>query len=186
MTSINPSKRSVPLAMLLAMSLSVVAGVPALTTGPLGNRPVVAETDAGTFVRVSSLKKATKATNLSISRLGISMSIREGVLGGSISTRYAYHYPTTSWPGGHSNTYLYAHAQRGAFLNLKYARKGDILTLRLSTGYYVKYKVIGIASVPWNQGKWVMPTSYDRITLQTCLGNTATSPRLIVTAVPAY
>ena len=174
------------MAALLAVSLSVVAGVPALTTGPFGNTPVVAETDAATYVRVSSLTKATKATSLAISRLGISMSIREGVLGGSISTRYAYHYPTTSWPGGGSNSYFYAHAQRGAFLNLKYARKGDILTMRLSTGYYVKYKVIGIASVPWNQGKWVMPTSYERITLQTCLGNTATSNRLIVTAVPAY
>ena len=174
------------MAALLAVSLTVVAGVPTLTTGPFGNSPVVAEADAGTYVRVSSLTKATKATSLAISRIGISMPIREGVIGAPISTRYAYHYPTTSWPGGGSNAYFYAHAQKGAFLNLKYARKGDILTVRLSTGYYVKYKVIGVASVPWNEGKWVMPTSYDRITLQTCLGNSATSPRLIVTAVPAY
>src|SRR6188472_3406548 len=120
MTPNARSARSLPMAALLAVILSVVAGVPALTTGPFGSTPLVAETDAGTFVRVSSLTKATKATSLAISRLGISMSIREGVLGGSISTRYAYHYPTTSWPGGRSNSYFYAHAQSGAFLNLKY------------------------------------------------------------------
>lgn len=114
------------------------------------------------------------------------MQIRNGVIGRAISTRYAYHYPTTSWPGGHSNTCLHAHAQRGAFLNLKKARKGDLLILRLSTGRYVKYKVSGVYSVAWNAGKWVMPTSSERITLQTCLGRTSASRRLIVTAVPAY
>ena len=114
------------------------------------------------------------------------MPIRKGVIGDPISARYAYHYPTTSWPGGKSNTYLYAHAQPSAFLNLKNARKGDLVILRLSTGRYVKYKVSGVYSVAWNAGKWVMPTTSERITLQTCLGRTQTSRRLVVTAVPAY
>ncbi len=186
MTPIARPSRSVPLAALLALTLSGVAAAPNLTTGPLGETPVVTEATGATYVRVSSLKTATRATSISISRLGISMPIRNGVIGGYISRSYAYHYPTTSWPGGHSNTYLYAHAQAGAFLNLKYARKGDIVVLRLTTGYYVKYKIVGIASVAWNDGHWVMPTSIERITLQTCLGNTATSRRLVITTVPAY
>jgi Sortase (surface protein transpeptidase) len=170
----------------LALTLAFVTGVPELTTGPFGNTPLVAQATALTYVRVSSLKTRTRATNIYIPRRGISMPIRNGVIGATVSTRYAYHYPTTSWPGGHSNTYLYAHAQRGAFLNLKYARRGDLVILRLSTGRYVKYKVTGVYSVAWNAGKWVMPTSSERITLQTCLGNTRTSRRLIVIAVPAY
>jgi len=113
------------------------------------------------------------------------MSIRNGVLGAAISRRYAYHYPTTSWPGGRSNTYFYAHAQVGAFLNLKYARNGDLLLLRLANGRYVKFKVTGKYSVAWNNGRWVMPTKSEQITLQTCLGN-KTSRRLIVIAVRAY
>lgn len=178
--------RSIRLAGLLALTLSLVAGVPELTMAPFSSTPVVAQVTGLSYVRVSSLKTRTRATSISIPRLRISMSIRNGVIGATISTRYAYHYPTTSWPGGHSNTYLYAHAQRSAFLNLKYARRGDLVILRLTTGRYVKYKVTGVYSVAWNAGKWVMPTSSERITLQTCLGRTSTSRRLIVIAVPAY
>ena len=178
--------RSIRLAGLLALSLSFAAAIPELTTAPLGSTPVVAPVAALSYVRVSSLTTPTRATSIAIPRLRIAMPIRGGVLGATISPRYAYHYPTTSWPGGHSNTYLYAHAQRGAFLNLKYARKGDLVIVRLATGQYVRYKVTLVASVAWNAGQWVMPTSSERITLQTCLGQSRTSRRLIVTAVPAY
>jgi Sortase (surface protein transpeptidase) len=178
--------RSIRLAGLLALSLSFAAGIPELTTAPLGNTPVVAPVAALSYVRVSSLKTPTRATSISIRRLRISMPIRGGVLGATISSRYAYHYPTTSWPGGRSNTYIYAHARYGAFLNLQRARKGDLVILRLATGRSVKYKVTGIYSVAWNTGRWVLPTSSERITLQTCLGRSRTSRRLIVTAVPAY
>lgn len=174
------------LAGLLALALSLAAGVPGLTTGPLGDSPVVSAVAATSYSRVSGLRGPTRVTTISIPRLRIRMSIRNGVLSAAISRRYAYHYPTTSWPGGRSNTYFYAHAQVGAFLNLKYARKGDLMLLRLTTGRYVKYKVIGKYSVAWNDGRWVMPTKSERITLQTCLGYTKTSRRLIVIAVPAY
>jgi len=168
----------------LAIVLTLLAGVPTLTTGPFGNTPLVAQAAARTYVPVSSLGGKTRATYMYMPRLGISMPIKKGVLGEPISTRYAYHYPTTSWPGGGSNTYLYAHAQAGAFLKLKYARVGDVLNMRLKTGDFVRYKVTKIKKVDWNAGKWVLPTSSERITLQTCLGNTRTSPRLIVIAKP--
>jgi LPXTG-site transpeptidase (sortase) family protein len=146
--------------------------------------PVAAATSV--YSRISSLHGATRATTVSIPRLGISLPILNGVLSAVISKRYAYHYPGTSWPGGGSNTYLYAHAQIGAFVNLKNARIGDLVTLRLSTGRYVKYKVSAKYNVAWNDDRWLLPTTSERITLQTCLGPYTTSRRLIVIAVPAY
>ena len=41
-----------------------------------------------------------------------------GALGAPIAEHVAYRYPGTSWPGGHSNMYLYGHARVGTFLNL--------------------------------------------------------------------
>jgi len=180
--------RTLPLAGLLALALSLAAGVPGLTNGPLGDSPVAASVAAASspYSRVSSLHAPTRATTVAIPRLGISLPIVNGTANGVISRRYAYHYPGTSWPGGGSNTYLYAHAQVGAFVNLKYARIGDLVTLRLSTGRYVKYKVSAKYNVAWNDDRWLLPTSSERITLQTCLGPYTTSRRLIVVAVPAY
>lgn len=175
--------RTVAVAVVLALALSGTAGTPSGPGGPLGG---VESAQALTYVRVSSLGRATRASTISIPRLGISLTVREGVLNRPISTRYAYHYPSTSWPGGRSNTYIYAHAQSGAFLKLKYARIGDIVRIRLATGRYVKYKVNGIRRVAWNDLRWLRPTKSERITLQTCLGNTKYAKRLIVTAVPAY
>lgn len=177
--------RTVLVAAIAALSLSGAAGLPS-GPGSFGGSGGVATAQAVTYVRVSSLGRPTRATAISIQRLGISMPIREGSFTGTISTRYAYHYPSTSWPGGRSNTYIYAHAQAGAFLKLRYARIGDIVTFRLYTGRYVKYRVNGVRSVAWNDLRWLRATSTERITLQTCLGNTKYSKRLIVTAVPAY
>lgn len=177
-----------PAAGVLALALSFAAGVPGLTSGPLGDTSVVASVAASSipYSRVSSLKAPTRATSLSIPRLGINMPIRNGVLNAVISRQYTYHYPGTSWPGGGSNTYLYAHAQVGAFVDLKYARMGDLITLHLSNGKYVTYKVTAMHSIAWNDDRWLLPTSSDRLTLQTCLGPNVTSPRLVVIAVPAY
>ena len=188
MKSLSGRLGAIPLAGVLAVALTVIAGTPGMTTGPFGDAALVAPAAAASpvYTRVSSLHSATRATNVAIPRLGINMPIRNGVLNGVISRQYAYHYPGTSWPGGGSNTYLYAHAQVGAFVDLKYARIGDIVKLRLSTGRYVKYKVTAIHSIAWNDDRWLLPTSSDRITLQTCLGPSVKSRRLVVIAVPAY
>jgi LPXTG-site transpeptidase (sortase) family protein len=176
------------LAGLLALALSFAAGAPGLTMGPLGNSPLVAPAAAASsiYTRVSSIGPPTRATSMSIPRLGITVPIKSGVLGAAISRLYAYHYPGTSWPGGGSNSYFYAHAQVGAFVNLKYARVGDLVTLRLSTGRYVKYKVTMKRSIAWNDDRWLLPTRTERITLQTCLGPYLKSLRFVVVAVPAY
>lgn len=182
----SPSHRvRVGLAAALAFSLLGAISFPGSGSGPLSTPAA----SALTYVRVASLGPATRADWLKLGRLGISMGIRNGILGLSpsqISTRYAFHYPGTSWPGGGSNTYLYAHARSGAFLKLKYAVRGDIITMRLATGAWVKYRVTGKYNVAWNAGIWVFPTSYERITLQTCLGSGPTARKLMVVAVPAY
>jgi LPXTG-site transpeptidase (sortase) family protein len=180
------STSTLRLAGVLALALSFAAGVPGLTTGPLGSSPVVSSVQATTYSRVSSLNGPTRATTIAVPRLGIRLPIKNGVVGAAISRRYAYHYPSTSWPGGDSNSYFYAHAQTGAFVNLKNIRRGDLVTLRLANGKSVKYKVTTKFRVAWNDGRWVMPTSSERISLQTCTGPNKHSPRLIVLAVPAY
>jgi LPXTG-site transpeptidase (sortase) family protein len=183
MSSHTRGLRALTVAAILAAGLSG-ADLSSTALAPLVGR--VQSASAVTYTRVSSIGPATRATRISIPRLKIAMPIRSGVLGGTISRSYAYHYPGTSWPGGGSNTYLYAHGQAGAFLNLKYARVGDQITLRLVTGRYVRYRVTIVRSVAWNDLRWLRPTTRERITLQTCLGNTKTARRLIVVAVPAY
>jgi LPXTG-site transpeptidase (sortase) family protein len=143
-----------------------------------------ATADARTYVKVSSLTKATKVDKVVVSRVNISLPVRKGVIGGTVLERVAYHYPGTSWPGGGSNTYFYAHARAGSFLNLKYMRAGDIVRLRLVSGVWVRYKVTIVKRVRWNDGKWTLLTSSERLTLQTCTGNTKTADRLVVVAVP--
>lgn len=142
--------------------------------------------DAYTYIYkpVAGLPGATKVDRIVISRVGINIPIRNGVIGARILERIAYHYPGTSWPGGHSNTYFYAHARVGSFLNLKYMRAGDIIRLHLVTGGWVRYKVTAVKRVRWNDGSWTLLTSRERLTLQTCTSYYVTANKLVVVAVP--
>ena len=140
--------------------------------------------DARTYVPVSSLPGKTKVDRVVVSRVNINLPIRKGVIGGTVRDGIAYHYPGTSWPGGGSNTYLYAHARAGSFLNLKKMREGDIVRLHLVTGGWVRYKVIKVKRVRWNDGRWTLLTASEKLTLQTCTGNTKTADRLVVRAKP--
>lgn len=174
-----------PVRMVIAAILSFALIAPLSLAGPFG----APRASAVTYVKVSSLTRQTVANWIKLPRLGISLGVREGnpyLKSYQISSRYAYHYPGTSWPGSGHNTYIYGHAQYGAFAKLKYARIGDIITLRLVTGYWVKYKVTGKYNVAWNAVSWVYPTTRERLTLQTCLGAGKYARKLIVTAVPAY
>ena len=95
----------------------------------------------------SSLAGKTKVNRVVVSRVKIDMPVRKGVIGGTVRERIAYHYPGTSWPGGNSNTYLYAHARAGSFLNLKKMRPGDIVRLHLVSGGWVRYMVTKVKRV---------------------------------------
>jgi LPXTG-site transpeptidase (sortase) family protein len=174
-----------PVRLVIAAILSFALVAPLSLSAPFA----APRATALTYVRVSSLTRNTPANWIKIPRVGISLPIREGnpyLSPSQISSRYAYHYPGTYWPGGRSNTFLYAHARTGAFLKLKYVVKGDLITVRLATGAWVKYRVTGKYNVAWNATSWILPTSSERLTLQTCLGWTRYARKLIVTAVPAY
>ena len=140
--------------------------------------------DGSTYTSVSSLAGATRADRLVISRVGINVPIRNGLLEAPIAERVAYRYPGTSWPGGHSNTYLYGHARVGTFLNLKYMPVGDIVQPHLATGAWVRYRVTIVRRVPWNDGRWTFDTPSERLTLQTCTSWYSTADKIVVVAVP--
>jgi LPXTG-site transpeptidase (sortase) family protein len=140
--------------------------------------------DAYTYRTVASLTGATRVDKVVVSRVGISLPIRNGVIGGTIREHVAYHYPGTSWPGGGTNTYLYGHARAGTFLNLKYMRAGDIVRLHLVSGRWVRYKVTAVKRVAWNDGRWTLLTSRERLTLQTCTSYYRTADKIVVIAVP--
>ena len=142
--------------------------------------------DAYTYVYkpVAGLPAATRVDRIVISRVGINLPIRNGVIGARVYERIAYHYPGTSWPGGHSNTYLYGHARTGTFINLKYMRAGDIIRLHLITGGWVRYEVTAVKRVRWNDGRWTLLTSSERLTLQTCTSYYRTADKIVVVAVP--
>ena len=175
MTTNRPHLRLPRRLPVLLIALVVVGSFAAATPGG---------TDGRTYVPVSSLPGETKVDRVVVSRVNIDMPVRKGVIGGTVRERIAYHYPGTSWPGGNSNTYLYAHARAGSFLNLKKMRPGDIVRLHLVSGGWVRYKVTKVKRVAWNDGKWTLLTSSEVLTLQTCTGNTKTADRLVVRAKP--
>jgi LPXTG-site transpeptidase (sortase) family protein len=164
------------LAMLAMLATLVLVGSFAAATP--------ASSDGSTYVSVASLAGPTRADRVVVSRVGINVPIRNGVLDAPIAEHVAYRYPGTSWPGGHSNMYLYGHARVGTFLNLKDMRVGDIVQVHLVTGAWVRYRVTIVRRVPWNDGSWTLLTSTERLTLQTCTSWYTTADKIVVVAVP--
>ncbi len=148
--------------------------------------PTAADGYTYRYKTVAGLSGPTRVDRVTIDRVGINVPIRNGVVGGKIVERVAYHYPGTSWPGGHSNTYLYGHARVGTFLNLWKVRVGDIVRLHLVGGYWLRYKVTTVRKVAWNDVRWTFLTSSERLTLQTCTSYYSTAPKFVVVAVPLH
>ena len=126
-----------------------------------------------------------QANRIIIARLGIDLAIVEGD-GIDAPLGKVAHFPSTAWPGGGTNIYIYGHARTGMFIRLWDARVGDTVTLDLvdgTTRAYVVTKVL--PSVPWDAVQYLEPTPTEQLTLQTCTSYYPTSPRFIVIAVPA-
>jgi LPXTG-site transpeptidase (sortase) family protein len=124
------------------------------------------------------------ATGLRLDRLGIDVPLVEGD-GVTVPDGAAAHYPGTAWPGEGSNTYLYAHARAGHFLELWQVRTGDLLELDLADGGEAAYRVTHIEPLAeWDALQYLAPTRTERLTLQTCLTYDDTAPRFIVIAEP--
>jgi LPXTG-site transpeptidase (sortase) family protein len=125
-----------------------------------------------------------RANRVLIARLGIDLAIVEGD-GIDAPMGKAAHYPGSAWPDAGSNTYIYAHAQDGMFLNLWQAELGDIIELDLVDGSTRTYVVTQVLpKVPWDAVEYVEPTATEQLTLQTSTSYYSTAPRFIVIAVP--
>jgi LPXTG-site transpeptidase (sortase) family protein len=130
-------------------------------------------------------EQGIQADRIRISRLSIDLPIVEGD-GIEAPIGKAAHYPSSAWPGGGSNIYLYGHARTGMFINLWQARVGDTIELDLVDGTMRTYVVTQVLpKVPWDAMEYLDPTATEQLTLQTSTSYYATAPRFIVIAVPA-
>jgi LPXTG-site transpeptidase (sortase) family protein len=122
------------------------------------------------------------AVGLRMDRLGIDLPIVEGD-GVTVPEGAAAHYPGTAWPGEGSNTYVYAHAREGHFLELWQVRTGDLVEMDMADGSVAEYRVSQVLPlVEWDALERLAPTPEEILTLQTCLSYEETAPRFVVIA----
>jgi len=127
---------------------------------------------------------------IKIARLGIDLPIVEGDLERDAVRQetpenVALHLPGTAIPGDGSNTYIYAHARRGMFLNLWSAREGDEVVVLTPSGRELRYVVSEVhPRVDPTDISWVARTAGERLTLQTSTGPNPGDPRFVVVALP--
>jgi LPXTG-site transpeptidase (sortase) family protein len=122
------------------------------------------------------------AIGVRLDRLGIDLPLVEGD-GVTVPEGAAAHYPGTAWPGEGSNTYVYAHAREGHFLELWQVRTGDVVDVDLADGSVARYRVSEILpTVAWDAIEMLAPSSTEILTLQTCLTYDVTAPRFVVIA----
>jgi LPXTG-site transpeptidase (sortase) family protein len=141
-------------------------------------------TTAGSSTHPSPGRSGTVAVRVAIPRLGIDLPIVEGD-GMAAPMDRAAHFPGTAWPDAGSNTYLYAHAQEGMFVRLWEAKVGDEVRLTLVNAQKRCFRVTEVVPVvAWNDTSFLMPTSGERLTLQTSTSYTPTAPRFVVIALP--
>ena len=126
-----------------------------------------------------------QANRIRIDRLGINLAIVEGD-GIDAPLGKVAHFPSSAWPGGGTNIYIYGHARTGMFIRLWDARAGDTVALGLVDGTTRTYLVTRILPrVPWDAVQYLDPTPTEQLTLQTCTSYYPTAPRFVVIAVPA-
>jgi LPXTG-site transpeptidase (sortase) family protein len=159
--------------------------VPVVPTASLQIAGGSANSEASPSAFAGSPAQGIRADRIRISRLSIDLPIVEGD-GIEAPIGKAAHYPSSAWPGGGSNTYLYGHARTGMFINLWQARVGDTIELDLVDGTMRTYVVTQVLpKVPWDAMEYLDPTATEQLTLQTSTSYYATAPRFIVIALPA-
>ena len=122
------------------------------------------------------------ATGIRMERLGIDLPLVEGD-GYHVPEAAVGHYAGTAWPGEGSNTFLYAHAREGLFLELWQVRRGDRVEVDMADGSIASYTVSDIHPVvAWDALEYLAPTDREILTLQTCLTYEETAPRFVVIA----
>jgi LPXTG-site transpeptidase (sortase) family protein len=157
--------------------------LPLVTVAPTASGP-----DAGPSATPPSPSPAPeagiRANRIRIARLGIDLAVVEGD-GIDAPIGKAAHYPSSAWPDGGSNIYIYGHARVGMFLPLWQVRLGDTVELDLVDGTARTYVVTEILpKVPFDAVKYLKPTPTEQLTLQTSTSYYATAPKFVVITVP--
>ncbi len=128
---------------------------------------------------------------IKISRLAIDLPLAEGdierdAVRQQTPENFAFHLPGTALPGDAGNSYFYAHARRGMFLELWNAREGDEVVITTPDARELRFVVSEVhPRVDPTDVSWAGPTTGARLTLQTSTGPNPGDPRLVVIALPA-
>jgi LPXTG-site transpeptidase (sortase) family protein len=161
-----------------AVAAATASPSPSQTGGPVSSAPTATPTPIPDGYRVR------------IARLAIDLPVVEGDLERDAvrletPDNVALHLPGSAIPGDGSNTYIYAHARRGMFLNLWSAREGDQVVIVTPSGAELRYVVSEVhPQVDPTDVSWVARTAGERLTLQTSTGPNPTDPRFVVIALP--
>jgi LPXTG-site transpeptidase (sortase) family protein len=198
-----PVNRWAPAASVLALciGLILIIGVrpaaPAAVLPPAVAAATTSPSPSQTGSASASVPTATPTPaipdgyRIKIARLGIDLPIVEGDLERDAVRQetpenVALHLPGTAIPGDGSNTYIYAHARRGMFLNLWSAREGDEVVVMTPSGRELRYVVSEVhPRVDPTDISWVARTAGERLTLQTSTGPNPGDPRFVVVALPS-
>jgi LPXTG-site transpeptidase (sortase) family protein len=175
---LRPAPQTAVLPPALAAATSSPAPTPTLA-GP-SERPAATPTPA-----------LPAGYRIKIPRLAIDLPLEEGdvardAVRQETPENVALHLPGTALPGDRGNSYIYAHARRGMFLNLWSAREGDEVVITAPDGHQLRYVVSEVhPRVDPSDVSWVAATPTERLTLQTSTGPAPGDPRFVVVALPA-
>jgi sortase family protein len=204
-----------PVASLFALALVVMAGV-ILLSGPAEHAPpmiprqsalvAVATPEVGLDdIRLPDTRQApptptvrplaVTGLHIVVPRLAISLPLEIGDpsrdvpragFAGATPENVALVYPGSRNIGDNGNTYIYAHARVGMFLDLWNARIGDAVLIQTDDGALVRAYTVGVivARADPSDTSWLDASGRERLTLQTSTGPRPEDPRFIVIAYP--
>jgi len=168
----------------LPVSLAPGTGSP-VPSGTASGAPPQSASPGPSAPSTAGGEPGIQANRIKIDRLGIDLAIIQGD-GIDAPIGKAAHYPSSAWPGGGSNIYIYGHARTGMFIRLWDARVGDTVQLGLVDGTSRTYVVTKVLpTVPWDAVQYLEPTPTEQLTLQTSTSYYPTAPRFVVIALPA-
>jgi sortase A len=168
----------------LPVSLAPGTGSP-VPSGTESGAPLQSASPGSPSPSTAGAEPGIQANRIKIDRLGIDLAIIQGD-GIDAPIGKAAHYPSSAWPGGGSNIYIYGHARTGMFIRLWDARVGDTVQLGLVDGTSRTYVVTKVLpTVPWDAVQYLGPTPTEQLTLQTSTSYYPTAPRFVVIALPA-
>jgi LPXTG-site transpeptidase (sortase) family protein len=135
---------------------------------------------------VSAFSTSDVPASIDIPKRGINLDIKPAKINNGqweISPDSASFLSQSSVPGKGGNIVIYAHNKRDLFGNLIAAEYGDIIHIRTNKGTIQEYQIRKKFIVSPDKIEVVEPTSYEVLTLFTCVGF-ADSQRLIIQAYP--